>query len=77
MSNALQKIREMLNPQHTEYIGTVESVDHPHYKVLLNDGSGLVLCTSNTPYNLGARVFISNQTILRPSPIGEHSEIEV
>lgn len=77
MSNYLQSLRELLNPQHSEYIGTIQSADHPHYKVLLVDGSGIALCTSNTHYNLGARVFISNQTILRPAPIGEHSEIEV
>lgn len=77
MSNYLQNLREFLNPQHSEYIGTIESVDHPKYKVLLVDNSGIVLCTSNMPYNLGARVFISNQTILRPAPTGEHSEIEI
>lgn len=77
MSNYLQSLRELLNPQHSEYIGTIQSIDHPRYKVLLVDNSGVVLCTSNTQYNLGARVFISNQTILRPAPIGEHSEIEI
>lgn len=77
MSNPLQKLRELLNPQYAEYIGEITSVDHPHYKVLLKDKSGVVMCTSNTRYNLGADVIISNHEIRRPAPQGPHTEIEV
>lgn len=77
MSNALKRMREMLNPQHTEYVGTITSVDHPNYKVLNSDDSGLVLCTSNSVYKLGDRVFFSNYEIKRPAPLGEVINIEV
>jgi len=77
VTNPLMQLRKLLNPQHTEYIGIIQNAAHPKYKVLLIDGSGMVLCTSNTRYEVGARVFISNQTILRPAPLGEHSEIEI
>lgn len=77
MTSPLNKLRDLLNPQHPTFKGTITSVSHPNYRVLLSDGSGVVLCTSGTQYNLGATVFISNQTILRPAPSGEHSEIDL
>lgn len=77
MASPLNKLRDLLNPQHPTYKGTITGVNHPHYRVLLNDDSGVVLCTSGTPYNLGATVFISNQTIVRPAPSGQHSEIDL
>ena len=80
MTNPLFELRKLLNPTHAEYIGTITSVKHPEYRVQIDGGSGPVLCTSGTSgtsYNLGARVFIANQVILRPAPSGSHSQIEV
>jgi hypothetical protein len=37
--------------------------DHPNYKVLVVDGTGLVLCTSSTRFNVGDRVYISGNEI--------------
>ena len=77
VTNPLFELRKLLNPIHAEYIGTITSVRHPEYRVQLDGGSGPVLCTSGTAYNLGARVFIANQIILRPAPTGQHSQVEV
>ncbi len=77
MNNPLFELRKLLNPTHAEYIGIITSVKHPEYRVQIDGGSGPVLCTSGTTYNLGARVFVANQVILRPAPTGQHSEIEV
>lgn len=77
MNNPLFELRKLLNPTYAEYIGTITSVRHPEYRVQVDGGSGPVLCTSGTAYNLGVRVFIANQVILRPAPSGSHSQIEV
>lgn len=77
MSNPLFELRKLLNPTHVELIGTITSVSHPEYRVQIDGGSGPVLCTSGTTYNIGQRVFISNQQVLRPAPSGQHSQIEV
>ena len=77
MSNPLFELRKLLNPTHIELIGVITSASHPEYRVQVDGGSGPVLCTSGTIYNLGQRVFISNQQILRPAPSGQHSQIEV
>lgn len=77
VNNPLFELRKLLNPTHAEYIGIITSVKHPEYRVQIDGGSGPVLCTSGTNYNLGARVFIANQVILRPAPSGSHLEIEV
>jgi hypothetical protein len=76
MSNALQRLIGLL-PKAPEFIGTITSEDHPNYKVLVVDGSGLVMCTSATRYNLGATVFVSDGEIKRLSPLGEVIQIEV
>lgn len=76
MSNALQRLIGLL-PKVPEFIGTITSEDHPNYKVLVVDGSGLVMCTSTTRYNLGATVFISDAEIKRLAPSGEIIQIEV
>ncbi|MCW8041258.1 MULTISPECIES: hypothetical protein [Acinetobacter] len=76
-SNPLKKLRDLLNPQQAEYVGTITSVSHPNYKVLVADNSGLVLCTSNVVYALGAKVFISNGEIKRPAPAGSVTQIEI
>lgn len=75
--NLLQQFRNLMNPQHAEYIGTITSVSHPNYKVLVDDGSGLVMCTSNVAYNLGQKVFIAGGEIKRPAPTGSVTQIEV
>lgn len=77
MNNPLQALKDILNPQHTELIGTIQSANHPNYKVLLTNDSGLVACTSNTNYSIGDRVFIANHEIKRPAPSGQIIEIEV
>lgn len=76
MSNALQRLIGLL-PKAPEFIGTITSENHPSYKVLVVDGSGLVMCTSTTRYNLGATVFVSDGEIKRPAPFGEVIKIEV
>ena len=76
MSNALQRLIDLL-PKAPEFIGTVTSADHPNYKVLVVDGSGLVMCTSSTKYTVGNRVFISDNEIKRVALGGEVIQIEV
>ena len=76
MSNALQRLIDLL-PKAPEFIGTITSVDHPNYKVLVVDGSGLVMCTSSTKYTIGTRVFISDNEIKRVALGGEVIQIEV
>lgn len=76
MSNALQRLIDLL-PKAPEFIGTITSADHPNYKVLVVDGSGLVMCTSSTKYTIGTRVFISNNEIKRVALGGEVIQIEV
>lgn len=76
MSNALQRLIGLL-PKAPEFIGTITSEDHPNYKVLVVDGSGLVMCTSTARYNLGATVFISDAEIKRLATLNEVIQIEV
>ena len=76
MSNALQRLIDLL-PTAAEFVGTITSVDHPNYKVLVVGGSGLNLVTSSTRYNLGATVFVSDGEIKRLAPLGEVIQIEV
>ena len=76
MSNALQRLIDLI-PKAPEFVGTVQNADHPNYKVLVVDGTGLVLCTSSTAYPVGARVFISGQNIVRSAPTGTVTQIEV
>ena len=76
MSNVLQRLIDLM-PKAPEFVGTITSVDHPHYKVLVADNSGLVLCTSSTVYKLNDRVFISNLEIKRLAPTGAVVQIEV
>lgn len=76
MSNIYNRFFEML-PKTPEFIGIVQSADHPNYKVLVADGTGLVLCTSATVFNVGAKVYISGNEIKRSAPIGVVYQIEV
>lgn len=76
MSNALSRFLDLL-PKTPEFIATVQSADHPNYKVLVVDGTGLVLCTSSTPFNVGDRVYISGNEIKRSAPTGTVTQIEV
>ena len=76
MSNALQRLIDLL-PAAAEFVGTITSVDHPNYKVLVVGGSGLNLVTSSTRYNLEANVFVSNGEIKRLETLGEEIQIEV
>ncbi|WP_111860027.1 hypothetical protein [Acinetobacter sp. CFCC 10889] len=76
MSNVLQRLIDLM-PKAPEFVGTVTSVDHPNYKVLVADDSGLVMCTSSAVYKLNDRVFVSNQEIKRLAPNGEVIQIEV
>lgn len=67
MSNALQRLIDLM-PKAPEFVGTITSEDHPKYKVLVVDGTGLVMCTSSTKYAVGTRVFVSGQEIKRVAP---------
>ena len=50
MSNALSRFLDLI-PKTPEFVGTVQSADHPNYKVLVVDGTGIVACTSATAFN--------------------------
>ena len=76
MGNALQRLIGLL-PKDAEFIGTIQYVDHPNYKVLVVDGTGLVMCTSATKYALEARVFVVGNEIKRGAPDGPVLQIEV
>jgi len=76
MSNALSRFLDLL-PKTPEFIATVQSADHPNYKVLVVDGTGLVLCTSSTVYPVGAKVYISGNEIKRSAPTGTVTQIEI
>ena len=76
MSNALKRLLDLL-PKAPEFVGEITSADHPKYKVLVVDGTGLVMCTSSTKYALGTRVFVSNQEIKRVAPPGAVVQIEI
>ncbi|WP_336916496.1 hypothetical protein [Acinetobacter modestus] len=76
MSNALSRLLDLL-PKTPEFIATVQNADHPTYKVLVVDGTGLVLCTSSTRFNIGDRVYISGNEIKRSAPTGVVYQIEV
>lgn len=76
MSNALKRLLDLL-PKAPEFVGEITSADHPKYKVLVVDGSGLVMCTSSTKYAVGTRVFVSNQEIKRVAPSGAVVQIEI
>ncbi len=76
MSNALSRLLDLL-PKTPEFIATVQNADHPNYKVLVVDGTGLVLCTSSTPFNAGDRVYISGNEIKRSAPTGVVYQIEI
>ena len=76
MSNALKRLLDLL-PKAPEFIGEITSADHPNYKVLVVDGTGLVMCTSSTKYAVGTRVFVSNQEVKRVAPSGAIVQIEI
>ncbi len=76
MSNALSRLLDLL-PKTPEFIATIQSANHPNYKVLVVDGTGLVLCTSSTPFNVGDRVYISGNEIKRSAPTGVVYQIEI
>ncbi len=76
MSNALSRLLDLL-PKTPEFIATVQNANHPNYKVLVVDGTGLVLCTSSTPFNAGDRVYISGNEIKRSAPTGVVYQIEI
>jgi hypothetical protein len=76
MSNALKRLLDLM-PKAPEFVGTITHEDHPQYKVLVVDGSGLVMCTSSTKYAVNTRVFVSGQEIKRVAPSGAVVHIEV
>ena len=76
MSNALKRLLDLM-PKAPEFVGAITHEDHPQYKVLVVDGSGLVMCTSSTKYSVGTRVFVSDQEIKRVAPSGAVVQIEV
>ena len=76
MSNALKRLLDLL-PKAPEFVGEITSADHPKYKVLVVDGTGLVMCTSSTKYAVGTRVFVSNQEIKRVALSSAVVQIEI
>jgi hypothetical protein len=76
MSNAYKRLLDLI-PRESEFVGTVQMADHPNYKVLVIDGSGLVACTAAMVFQMGSRVFVKGQLIVRSAPTGEVMNIEV
>lgn len=76
MSNIYTRFLALL-PQNPEFVGVITSANHPNYKVLVSDNSGLVMCTSSVVYKTGDRVFISNNEIKRSALEGTVVQIEV
>jgi hypothetical protein len=76
MSNAYKRLLDLI-PKESEFVGTVQTAEHPNYKVLVVDGSGLVACTAATVFQLGNRVFVKGQIIVRSAPAGEVMNIDV
>ncbi len=76
MANLLNRLLDLI-PKEAEFVGTVQSADHPNYKVLVVDGTGLVACTSATVFNFGDRVVIRGQSIIRNAPSGAVVQVEV
>ena len=76
MSNAYKRLLDLI-PKESEIVGTVQNAEHPNYKVLVVDGSGLVACTAATVFQMGSRVFVRGQLIVRSAPAGEVMNIEV
>ena len=76
MTNALQRLIDLM-PKAPEFVGRITHENHPNYKVLVVDGSGLVMCTSTTRYNVGSTVFISDGEIKRLAASGDVVQIEV
>lgn len=76
MANVFQRFLDLI-PKQAEFVGTVQSAEHPNYKILVVDGTGLVACTSATAFNVGDRVVIRGQSIIRNAPSGAVVQIEV
>jgi len=76
MGNAYKRLLDLI-PKESEFVGTVQKADHPNYKILVIDGSGLVACSASTSFEVGNRVFVRGQLIVRSAPTGEVMNIEV
>ncbi|MBF7696609.1 hypothetical protein [Acinetobacter rathckeae] len=76
MSNPYQRLLELL-PKTPELIGDITSADHPNYKVLIIDSTGLLLCTSATQFKTGDRVFVAGTEVKRIAPSGNTGTIEI
>lgn len=76
MTNFYKRLKSLF-PSAAEFVGEIQSADHPNYKVLLVDGTGLVMCTSAATWRVGQRVFISDQVIQREAPSGTVIDIEL
>ena len=76
MANLLNRLFDLM-PVQAEFVGTVQHAEHPNYKVLVVDGTGLVSCTSSQQWYQGQRVFVQGMTIMRLAPSGDVIQIEV
>ena len=76
MSNAYKRLLDLI-PRESEFVGAVQTAEHPNYKVLVIDGSGLVACSASTSFEVGNRVFVRGKLIVRSAPAGEVMNIEV
>lgn len=64
MSNYVQRLVDLL-PKNREFVGVIQNANHPNYKVLVSDKTGLVLCTSVQPLKHGERVVVQGTEIKR------------
>lgn len=75
MSSALKRFLALL-PSKPRLIGDIYSAEHPQYQVVLV-GGGVVACTSQTEYAVGARVFIEGNEVISGAPEGSVITVEV
>lgn len=64
MSNYLQRLIDLM-PKNREFVGVIQSANHPYYKVLVSDKTGLVMCSSVQAFKNGDRVVVQGSEIKR------------
>lgn len=64
MSNYLQRLIDLM-PKNREFVGVIQSVNHPYYKVLVSDKTGLVMCSSVQVFKRDDRVVVQGSEIKR------------
>lgn len=64
MSNYLQRLIDLM-PKNREFVGVIQSANHPYYKVLVSDKTGLVMCSSVQVFKRDDRVVVQGSEIKR------------